>query len=103
MIVVVGSELRKQNGPDDGSNFSLAVLQSGCVALAVTGVLSRVEVLVPAYQLLYVLVSERPDEEITPDNFEHTHRTCNGQRENIPDERDGLGQAYLVASGYYSS
>ena len=53
--MVVGSELREENGAHDGSNLSLTMLQGRGVALAAASVLPGVEVLVPADELINVL------------------------------------------------
>ena len=55
MVVVVGSELRQQHGAYDGPDLPLSVLQRRRVPLAAAGVLARVEVFVPADQLLHIL------------------------------------------------
>lgn len=57
MVLVVRSELRQQNGPHDGPDLSLPVLQGSRVALTAAGVLARVKVLVPANELLDVLTN----------------------------------------------
>lgn len=55
MVLIVRPELRQQNRADNRADLPLPMLQRSGMPLAAPRVFPRVEIFVPAYQLLHIL------------------------------------------------